>query len=222
MKTTIAFSLAATCLVLMPSVHSASFDCAKAKTKIEKLICANPKLSELDEKVTSLYKKVLEVTPVAEDCKQQQREWLKGWRDTCKDAACLEQAYTSRISDLEKQLENLPFKPSLERPLLVIEPIPAENRAAGGPKIIKKEPLELTGRASFDHDVAGGKYVIVSAKKYYTIRYVWDLTDAQKELLNKIEEANQYVVLKGQLVTFKDGSKDIDADSTVQIFGQTP
>jgi uncharacterized protein len=111
MKTTIAFSLVAICLVWMPYVRSASFDCAKAKTKIEKQICSNTKLSELDDKLTAPYNKVLAQSPVPEDTKEQQREWVKGSRNTCKDADCLEQAYTSRISDLQTQLEKLPFKP---------------------------------------------------------------------------------------------------------------
>ena len=209
----------------MPYVRSASFDCAKAKTKIEKQICSNTKLSELDDKLTALYNKVLAQSPVPEDTKEQQREWVKGSRNVCKDAACLERAYASRICDLEKELNNLPFKPSLEKPLLVFSPRTAEERdaAAGvGGAIVKKEPLELIGRISVNHDVAGGKYDINSAKTYYTIRYVWDLTDVQKDMLDKIQEANQYVVLRGQLLTYKDGSKGIDPDSIVQIFGQSP
>ena len=225
MKTTIVLALVAISLVGMPYVRSASFDCAKAKTEIEKQICSNTKLSELDDKLTALYNKVLAQSPVPEDTKEQQREWVKGSRNVCKDAACLERAYASRISDLEKELNNLPFKPSLEKPLLVFSPRTAEERdaAAGvGGAIVKKEPLELIGRISVNHDVAGGKYDINSAKTYYTIRYVWDLTDVQKDMLDKIQEANQYVVLRGQLLTYKDGSKGIDPDSIVQIFGQSP
>jgi uncharacterized protein len=225
MKTTIVLALVAISLVGMPHVRSASFDCAKAKTEIEKQICSNTKLSELDDKLTALYNKVLAQSPVPEDTKEQQREWVKGSRNVCKDAACLERAYASRISDLEKELNNLPFKPSLEKPLLVFSPRTAEERdaAAGvGGAIVKKEPLELIGRISVNHDVAGGKYDINSAKTYYTIRYVWDLTDVQKDMLDKIQEANQYVVLRGQLLTYKDGSKGIDPDSIVQIFGQSP
>ena len=225
MKTTIVLALVAISLVGMPYVRSASFDCAKAKTEIEKQICSNTKLSELDDKLTALYNKVLAQSPVPEDTKEQQREWVKGSRNACKDVACLERAYASRISDLEKELNNLPFKPSLEKPLLVFSPRTAEERdaAAGvGGAIVKKEPLELIGRISVNHDVAGGKYDINSAKTYYTIRYVWDLTDVQKDMLDKIQEANQYVVLRGQLLTYKDGSKGIDPDSIVQIFGQSP
>lgn len=224
MKTTIVLVLVAIFLVGMPYVRAASFDWAKAKTEIEKQICSNTKLSELDDKLTALYNKVLAQSPVPEDTKEQQREWVKGSRNVCKDAACLERAYASRISDLEKELNNLPFKPSLEKPLLVFSPRTAEERdaAAGvGGAIVKKEPLELIGRISVNHDVAGGKYDINSAKTYYTIRYVWDLTDVQKDMLDKIQEANQYVVLRGQLVTYKDGSKGIDPESIVQIFGQS-
>jgi uncharacterized protein len=223
MKTTIAFSLAATCLVLMPSVHSASFDCAKAKIKVDKLVCGDPKLSDLDDKLNALYSQVLAQSPVPEDTKQQQREWVKDPRNLCKNADCLERAYTNRISDLEKQLEKLPFKPVLDKPLIVLPSSPAEDRdaaAKSGPAIIKKEPLELIGRVSEGHDVAGANFAINSGKKYYVIRYGWNLTDEQKDVLTKLED--EYVLLKAQLVTYKDRSKGIDPDSEVQIFAQFP
>ena len=225
MKVTIAISLVATCLVGMSSVHSAGFDCAKAKTKIDKLICSDARLSEADEKLNALYKEVLAKSPVPEDTKQQQLEWVKQSRNTCKDADCLQQAYTSRISDLQEQLEKLPFKPALDKPLIVLPSSPAEDRDAAAkiePAIVKKEPLELIGRVSEGHDVAGANFAINSGKRYYVIRYAWDLTDEQKETLNKIEDPNQYVLLKAQLVTYKDGSKAIDQDSIVEIFGQSP
>jgi ribosomal 50S subunit-associated protein YjgA (DUF615 family) len=209
----------------MPYVHSASFDCAKAKTKIDKLVCGDPKLSDLDDKLTALYNQVLAKSPVPEDTKEQQREWVKQSRNVCKDADCLQQAYTSRISDLQEQLEKLPFKPVLDKPLIVLPSSPAEDRDAAakiGSAIVKKEPLKLIGRLSEGHDVAGANFAINSGKRYYVIRYAWDLTDEQKETLNKIEDPNQYVLLKAQLVTYKDGSKAIDQDSIVEIFGNLP
>jgi uncharacterized protein len=141
MKTTIVLSLVAISLVGMPYVHSASFDCAKAKTKIDKLVCGDPKLSDLDDKLTALYNQVLAKSPVPEDTKEQQREWVKQSRNVCKDADCLQQAYTSRISDLQEQLERLPFKPVLDKPLIVLPSSPAEDRDAAakiGPAIVKK------------------------------------------------------------------------------------
>jgi len=41
---------------------------------------------------------------------------------------------------LEKELKNLPFKPSLETPLLAVEPISPEEVAAA---ITRKEPFEF-------------------------------------------------------------------------------
>ena len=227
MKTRIVLSLVAISLVGMPYVHSASFDCAKAKTKIDKLVCGDPKLSDLDEKLIALYNKVLALSPVPEDPKQEQREWVKDPRNLCKNADCLERAYTNRISDLQEQLEKLPFKPVLDKPLIVLPSSQtAEDRDAAakiGPAIVKKEPLELIGRVSEDHDAAGANFAITSGKKYYVIRYGWDLTDEQKDVLGKLEAPNQYVLLKAQLVTYKeDGSKGIDRDSIVEIFGQSP
>jgi uncharacterized protein len=225
METTTVWPLLVISLMWMPCAHSASFDCAKAKTKVEKLICANPRLSELDEKVSALYKKVLEQSPVPEDSKEQQREWIKRDRNTCKDAACLERNYARRISDLEEDLKNLPFKPNLDKPLLVLpsteSPEDRDAEAKGGAAIVKKEPLELIGRVSEGHNEAGANFLILSGKKYYVIRYGWDLTDEQKDMLTKFE-GNQYVLLKGQLLTYKDGSKVIDRDSEVQIFAQAP
>ncbi len=223
MKVTITISAVATCLVGMSSVHSASFDCAKAKTKIDKLICSDAGLSEADEKLNAVYKEVLAKSPVPEDTKQEQLEWVKQSRNTCKDPDCLQQAYTSRISDLQEQLEKLPFKPALDKPLIVLLSSPADDRDAAakiGPAIVKKEPLELIGRVSEGHDVAGANFAINSGKKYYVIRYGWNLTDEQKDVLTKIED--QYVLLKAQLVTYKDRSKGIDPDSEVQIFAQLP
>ena len=199
--------------------YSASFDCSKSAGRIEKLVCSNSKLSELDEALAILYKRVLAETPVPEDSREQQRNWIKGWRDSCKDAPCLEDAYANRIAELKRDSRHLPFKPSFDRPLLFF---PALASTKSEPLAVKKEPLELTGRIEFNHDAAGGKYDISSGKTYYTIRYVWDMTDEQRDVLTKLQESNQYVVLRGQLASYKDGSKGIDGGSVVTIFGNRP
>ncbi|MDR2635286.1 MAG: lysozyme inhibitor LprI family protein [Campylobacteraceae bacterium] len=57
----------------------ASFDCNKAKTDVEKLICSNEELSKLDEELNKAYKELLAI--VNNDDKrmiiQEQREWIK-------------------------------------------------------------------------------------------------------------------------------------------------
>jgi uncharacterized protein YecT (DUF1311 family) len=197
----------------------AGFDCAKAVTPVEKMICSDDRLSELDGSMGLLYKKVMEKSPAPDDEKERQRTWIQEWRNSCKNSSCLKKAYTQRISELEKDWKNIPFKPSLDKPLLSFAALPPTLE---DPAIPNREPLELIGRIEFNHDAAGGKYDISSGKTFYTIRYVWDMTDDQKDILEKLQEASQYIILRGSLVKYKDGTKDIDPHSVVKIFGQSP
>ena len=48
------FSVLALLVLQMPA-HGASFDCAKASTKVETLICGDPGLSALDSKLSARY-----------------------------------------------------------------------------------------------------------------------------------------------------------------------
>lgn len=76
--------------------YAASFDCAKAGTKIEKMICASPALNKLDSDLASSYKEA-----VGKDAsiKQEQQAWMKE-RNKCPTEACLEESYKERIDNL--------------------------------------------------------------------------------------------------------------------------
>ncbi|MFT3896618.1 MAG: hypothetical protein QM719_02825 [Thermomonas sp.] len=97
------------------AAHAASFDCAKARTGVEKAVCADPKLSEYDERIAAAYKRELDEwngairTYVRED----QRHWLSEIRridanDSEIDAVCakgdlpcLRREYQLRTDELE-------------------------------------------------------------------------------------------------------------------------
>lgn len=81
-------------------VHAASFDCAKASTAIEKAICADGQLSDLDSQLMQVYRKSLADSSSSDSLKAEQRLWLKEVRNSCQDVACLTQAYKGRISAL--------------------------------------------------------------------------------------------------------------------------
>ena len=49
------FSLSFTLFTICFQAHSASFDCANAKSQIEKAICADSVLGGLDEKLGKIY-----------------------------------------------------------------------------------------------------------------------------------------------------------------------
>jgi uncharacterized protein YecT (DUF1311 family) len=91
-------------------VQAASFDCAKAGTKVEKLICADAELSKLDEEMAGLYREVLKASLKDPVLKQAQREWLN-YRETClapeykqKEISCLSYRYRRHNSILRGSL----------------------------------------------------------------------------------------------------------------------
>jgi uncharacterized protein len=87
---------------LAPLALAQSFDCAKANSPAEHLICATPVLSDLDVTMTNLYRAALNVNPrrVAEIRRDQTAWWRR--REACTDdAACIEEAEVSRIAELK-------------------------------------------------------------------------------------------------------------------------
>lgn len=84
-----------------PVPQGPSFDCAKATTQIEKMICADPKLAQADAATVALYKTALAASVNPDGFKQGQTNWRKNVRDACADAACLSRAYQERQRELK-------------------------------------------------------------------------------------------------------------------------
>ncbi len=100
MNRTIRLWLAAVLLMAVgPLAGAASFDCAKAKSPMEKLICADAPLSALDEQLNTAFKEAITRSNARPQLVQWQREWLKSYEVTqCKDARCLAQEFSGRIA----------------------------------------------------------------------------------------------------------------------------
>jgi uncharacterized protein len=80
------------------ATQPAGFDCAKASTPVEQLICNNPELSELDTKLSVRYEQALVLRSSNQPAlRKQQREWLRNVRNKCKDTVCLTSAYRKRF-----------------------------------------------------------------------------------------------------------------------------
>jgi uncharacterized protein len=78
---------------------AASFDCAKAASNTEKMICNNEAISKLDKQLASSYKQAAENSVDKDVIKKTQVEWLKQQRG-CKDVECLTKAYQERLQEL--------------------------------------------------------------------------------------------------------------------------
>jgi uncharacterized protein len=80
--------------------YAASFDCGKAASEVEKLICSDAELSKLDESMNEAYQKALQRSDLRAQTIKWQRLWLKNERDVCKNAQCIKAAYETRIKEL--------------------------------------------------------------------------------------------------------------------------
>jgi len=90
-------------LVLMATGQAASFDCEKASTAIEKMICGNDELSKLDEELNRAYKSALQDNRNAKTIQQDQKQWMKG-RNNCQDSSCIKRAYEDRLSSVRRTI----------------------------------------------------------------------------------------------------------------------
>jgi uncharacterized protein YecT (DUF1311 family) len=71
-----------------------SFDCARATSKVNRMICASTELSELDRLLAEHYRVLLAQSgSEAPALQKEEQQWLRQVRDPCPDAACIAQAY---------------------------------------------------------------------------------------------------------------------------------
>jgi uncharacterized protein len=86
-------------LLLSTTAQAASFDCTKAGTTVEHMICDNPEISKLDDELAKEFQKASRVVSSVnqEQFKVNQRYWLKE-RNQCADVACLREKYKERVT----------------------------------------------------------------------------------------------------------------------------
>jgi hypothetical protein len=111
-----------------PRHVSPSFDCTKARSRSERLICADPELSALDADFAVLYKKAKSVaSDKAAFIRANRSEWQRR-ENTCFDKACLVGWYAQKQLQLSELIANA-AAPARDHPpgSSVQEPIPADR-----------------------------------------------------------------------------------------------
>lgn len=86
-----------------------SFDCSKALGKVEKMICADPKLAALDRELAETHERAVEAAAEIHQrqLRASQRGWIKGRNDCWKAMQvnvtdCVAASYRARIAELEQ------------------------------------------------------------------------------------------------------------------------
>ncbi|MCP3672081.1 MAG: DUF1311 domain-containing protein [Gammaproteobacteria bacterium] len=85
-------------------LQAASFDCKRAATKIETMICQDKELSVFDEVLSNAYNELRNLSTDIElsSIKTDQRNWLKVRNNSCGTIASCIKAYSLRIVELKK------------------------------------------------------------------------------------------------------------------------
>jgi uncharacterized protein len=138
-------------ILFVMSIHTAvhaqagsgpSFDCAKARSTPEQIICSDTELSRLDSELAEVYATAKAQAPDLEEFKRQAAAEWRFREQTCRDRACLVQWYEKRKLQLTAQLKETqtpsivgPHPPSAE-PAPAIQPEPAQ---------LDVKPPELAG-----------------------------------------------------------------------------
>lgn len=148
------------------SALAASFPCEKAQSRVEKTICADAELSQLDEYLARYYGGARAGVGAGAAClAADQRRWLSATRNACAGAACLKKAYLERLGELHPLQPGATELRNLELPrvpaLVWIIP-PAQDNVAAPPKP-NAPPLEVRGEL-FDDIAQGDGFVLRGAQ----------------------------------------------------------
>lgn len=79
---------------------SPSFDCRKATTTVEHMICADEALSAADRLLVRRYNEAMAVTSNKRELRHDQDAWRETKRDLCQNIACVRGAYANRNEEL--------------------------------------------------------------------------------------------------------------------------
>jgi uncharacterized protein len=119
-------------LIIAGNIDAASFDCGKAASEIEKLICGDDELSKLDESLNKAYLEALKRT-IKKQIIKSQRQWLKNERNACQNAECIKKAYETRIWELGLSSYGI---------VISIPPNRSTSSSKAPPKVSKSQAIE--------------------------------------------------------------------------------
>lgn len=86
-------------LMWATDLQAIGFDCKKAKSQIEQMIC-NSYSKEQDDELDIAYQWALMRVKDKQKLVKEQRHWLKNIRNTCPDSRCLSKVYQERLETL--------------------------------------------------------------------------------------------------------------------------
>jgi uncharacterized protein len=156
-------------------VSAASFDCGSARQGVDKIVCSDPVLSVLDEKVSQEYSQGLKIlTPFWKQVHQEeQHKWLS--RRNSADKTQLLALYRQRLADMHSMIDGLPRHTweLLEVPKAFrydyIETLPARERMKFNSRKSWRENVDVdvaTGEEKPYEPITGNMNQVATGKLY--------------------------------------------------------
>jgi uncharacterized protein len=183
-------------LMWSAAAEAASFPCEKAQSRIEKAICADAEVSDLDEYLGRYYAAARSVLGRAGDCmRADQQQWLREVRNSCADAACLKKAYLERLGVLDPLQPGASALRNVELPRVpalawIIPPVEAPPKPAA-------KPLVARGRV-VNEVVSGDGFVLRTAEGVTHILMLSMLLDSPSDVhLESFAKANATFLARG-------------------------
>jgi len=195
-----AFALLAGCLAL--NTFAASFDCARARTAVERSICASPGLDDLDTTMGRYFEGAIAGLRENAAClRSDQREWLRARRDTCKDPDCLKAAYLDRLSELSALQPGINTQRRLPLPprATLVWAIAPDTDPYGAPRVASS-PTEVEGTLDYGMP-PGGYFLRDAAGDTILIMTDMSISGSSADALPSILKANSQasLVAKGRI-----------------------
>lgn len=139
MKTTAIKYLLIFNFVLCSTAYAASFDCTKATSDVERMVCSDHKLNRLDDFLSQNFNIAMNSEmpeSVKSDIRKTQGEWIER-RDSCTDEQCVKNMYSRRIDYLwNKCFENIKGRINYVKYSEALEIIEKENSNASSKNLI--------------------------------------------------------------------------------------
>lgn len=88
-------------LALSPVFAFAALDCSRARSNVDKLICASTELTVAQEVMAYSYRMAMRRGVDLDMLRRTQQEWFDTVRNACNDVPCLKKAFDERGAELD-------------------------------------------------------------------------------------------------------------------------
>ena len=130
---------------------AAGFECRRNENRVEKLICADAVVSDLDDVMARFYAGATSALRDNASClKSDQQAWLRR-RNACRDSPCLDRIYRERLAELMALQPGINLRRRLdvpEVPRLVGALAPEPDRIMAPP--VQSRPATVDGQLVYD------------------------------------------------------------------------